>query len=270
MAVTQEEARRAQMKMVAEVYFEGMGKKDMSQVPWDDHVSLRSPLAPGGLDTPLTGRSAVLAWFASLFPVLGAMTIIEHYFNQDLTVIATRSDVGITNPPCMLRVVDRFTVNADGKITQQENHYDPRPALPPSSQAENTAARRRAQLRGVAEAYFGALAKKDFTAIPYDDKVVLRAPLAPGGVHNPLIGKEALHTVWWPPLVPALGDVHIIEHYINEQMTAIITEAEIHTVKPQAALRVADRFTVNAEGKIIEQENHFDPRDVTNPGWQNG
>jgi SnoaL-like domain len=215
MAVTQEEARRAQMKRVAEAYSEGMGKKDMSQVPWDDHVVLRSPLAPGGLDTPLAGRSAVLAWFASLFPVLGAMQVIEHYFNDDLTVIATRSDVGITNPPCMLRVVDRFTVNADGKITQQENHYDPRPALPPSAQAEHTAARRRVQLRGVAEAYFGALAKKDFAAIPYDDKVVLRAPLAPGGVHNPLIGKEALHMVWWPPLVPALGDVHIIEHYIN-------------------------------------------------------
>jgi hypothetical protein len=84
------------------------------------------------------------------------------------------------------------------------------------------------------------------------------------------MGKEALRTVWWPPLVPALGEVRIIEHYINEQMTAIITEAEIHTVKPKATLRVADRFTVNAEGKIIEQENHFDPRDVTNPGWQNG
>jgi len=54
------------------------------------------------------------------------------------------------------------------------------------------------------------------------------------------------------------------------ELLAIITEAEIHTVKPPATLRVADRFTVNAEGKIIEQENHFDPRDVTNPGWQNG
>jgi hypothetical protein len=61
------------------------------------------------------------------------MKVIEHYFNEDLTVIASRSDVGITNPPCTLRVVDRFTVNAEGKITQQENHYDPRPALPPSS-----------------------------------------------------------------------------------------------------------------------------------------
>ena len=137
-------------------------------------------------------------------------------------------------------------------------------------QEAHTAAGRRTQLRGVAEAYFRALAQKDFAAIPYDDTVVLRAPLAPGGVHNPLMGKEALRTVWWPPLVPALGAVHIIDHYINEQMTAIITEAEIHTVNPQATLRVADRFTVNAEGKIIEQENHFDPRDVTNPGWHNG
>src|SRR5262245_42948755 len=153
MAVPQEEARRAQMKRVAEAYFEGMGKKDMSQVPWDEHVVLRSPLAPGGLDTPLVGHSAVLAWFASLFPVLGAMQVSEYCCSVCLTVIATRADVGITNPPCALRVVDRFTVNADGKIMQQENHYDPRPALPPSTQEEPTVARRRAQLRGVAEAY---------------------------------------------------------------------------------------------------------------------
>jgi len=33
MAMTQEVARRAQLKAVAEAYFEGMGKKDMSHVP---------------------------------------------------------------------------------------------------------------------------------------------------------------------------------------------------------------------------------------------
>ena len=136
--------------------------------------------------------------------------------------------------------------------------------------ATSTAATRRAQLRAVAEAYFTALANKDFTAIPYDENVILRAPLAPGGVHIPLVGQEALQTIWWPPLVPALGAVKVIEHYTNESLTAIITEAEITTIHPQATLRVADRFTVNAAGKIVEQENHFDPRDVTNPGWQNG
>jgi hypothetical protein len=133
---------------------------------------------------------------------------------------------------------------------------------------EASAAQRRAQLRAAAEAYFAALAKKDFTAIPYAAAVILRAPLAPGGVHAPLIGKEALRTTWWPPLVPALGEVKVIEHYLNEALTAIITEAEVHLVNPPAVLRVADRFTVDAAGQIVEQENHFDPRDVTNPGWQ--
>ena len=132
MTTNDQAARRAQLVSIAEAYFQGMAKKDMSVVPWDENVVLRSPLAPGGLNTPLVGRGVVLNWFASLFPVLGEMQVYEHYFNEDLTVIASRSDVGITNPPCGLRVVDRFTVNAGGKITEQENHYDPRPALAPS------------------------------------------------------------------------------------------------------------------------------------------
>jgi hypothetical protein len=71
-------ARRAQLKAVAEAYFEGRGKKDMSNVPWEDLVVLRSPLALGGLKFPLVGRAAVLDGFASLYPVLGAMRVIEH------------------------------------------------------------------------------------------------------------------------------------------------------------------------------------------------
>ena len=136
--------------------------------------------------------------------------------------------------------------------------------------AGDTAAKRRAQLRAVAEAYFAALTKKDFEAIPYDDNVSLRAPLCPGGVHIPLIGKGALRTTWWPPIVSAVGEAKVIDHYINEELTTVCTAAIISTVNPPATLRVADRFTVSAEGKIIEQENHFDPRDVTNPGWQKG
>lgn len=137
---------------------------------------------------------------------------------------------------------------------------------------QDPVAGRRAQLRSVAEAYFDALRKKDFSLIPYDERVVLRAPLAPGGVNVPLVGKEALRTVWWPPLVPAVGSVEVLEHYINEAASAICSEAlvQVVAVSPPATLRVADRFTVNTEGKILEQENHFDPRDVTNPGWQKG
>jgi hypothetical protein len=132
---------------------------------------------------------------------------------------------------------------------------------------------RQQQLRDIAETYFAALRQKDFAAIPYADDVTLRAPLALGGVNHPLVGKAALHAHWWTPLGPALENVEIkvLEHYFNAALTALCTEAEItiHVVSPPAVLRVADRFTINGDGQIIEQENHFDPRDVTNPGWQN-
>ena len=126
--------RRARLRAASEAYFAGMAKKDMSDVPYAEHVVLRSPLAPPDLaipyeDYPLLGREAVLAWFAGLYPVLGEVRVIEHYFDEELTTVATRTDLGITDPPGTLRVLDRFTVDADGKIVEQENHYDPRPAL---------------------------------------------------------------------------------------------------------------------------------------------
>jgi len=69
---------------------------------------------------------------------------------------------------------------------------------------------RKAQLRAAAEAFFGARARKDFEAIPYDDNVVFRAPIAPGGRHSPLLGKEAVRAVWWPPLIPLLWGAKVI------------------------------------------------------------
>ena len=130
MAADRESGRRAQLIAISEVYFAGLAKRDMSAVAWDDNVIFRGPLAPGGSETPLVGISAVRDWFASIYPVLGETKVIEHYFTDDLMGIATRADVGIINPPAVLRVVDRFTVSAEGKITEQENHYDPRLALP--------------------------------------------------------------------------------------------------------------------------------------------
>ncbi len=119
-------ARKTQLKSITEGYFAGIAQKDMSAVPYDDNVVLRSPLAPGGLGTLLVGRQAVLDWFTSLWPVLGGTEVFEHYFNDDLTVIATRADIVITSPPSRLRVTDRFRISPEGKIIQQENHYDPK------------------------------------------------------------------------------------------------------------------------------------------------
>jgi hypothetical protein len=121
--------RQAKLQQVAERYFEGLAKKDVADVPWDDNVILHAPLAPGGFDTPITGKAAVHSYFASLYGVLGEVRIIEHYFNAELTAVATQADVGITNPPVTLHVLDSFKVSAEGKIVEQRNHFDPRSAL---------------------------------------------------------------------------------------------------------------------------------------------
>jgi len=117
------------MKAIAEAYFKGLAQRDLSAVPWAEDVVLHAPLGPGGLETPLVGQQVVRDWFAQLYPLLGQTKVLEHYYNEDLTEIASRADVGIIDPPVTLRVVDRFTINAEGEITAQENHFDPRPAL---------------------------------------------------------------------------------------------------------------------------------------------
>ncbi len=132
-----------------------------------------------------------------------------------------------------------------------------------------TAQSRTALLRTVVTAYFDGLRRKDFELIPYADDVTLRAPLAPGGVEVPLVGRETLREVWWAPLPGLLGEVTQPEVYVNGDLTAAVGEAqiEVRTATP-VRLRVADRFTVDENGRITEQVNYFDPRDLTHPGWR--
>jgi hypothetical protein len=66
-----------------------------------------------------------------------------------------------------------------------------------------------------------------------------------------------------------LGAVSCSCVYFDDDLTGAVATAEVEVMlDPPVRLRVADRFVVDDEGLIIEQENHFDPRDVTNPGWQ--
>ncbi len=74
---------------------------------------------------------------------------------------------------------------------------------------------------------------------------------------------------WWAPLPGLLGEVTCKEVYFDDELTGAVATGEVEVLlDPPVRLRVADRFTVNDEGLIVEQENHFDPRDVTNPGWK--
>ena len=71
--------------------------------------------------------------------------------------------------------------------------------------------------------------------------------------------------MWWQPLVPALDGVtvNVIDYYVNADATAISVAAEIGFPVAKTTLRVVDRFRIDADGRITEQENHFDPRAVT-------
>lgn len=137
-----------------------------------------------------------------------------------------------------------------------------------TSTSVNTAARRM-QLHAIARGYVTeGLGKKNFDAIPYNHDVVLRAPIAPGGSSRPLVGRENLRSQWWAPLPGLLGAVQVLDSFVNEELSAVTVEFHCDLVKPQCTLRIIDRFKVDAAGEIVEQENFFDPRDVTNPGWR--
>ena len=127
-------------------------------------------------------------------------------------------------------------------------------------QEEMTNSKRKEQLKKVAENYFESFKTKSFATIPYSDDVVLRAPIAPGGVHFPIKGKQEVFTQWWQPLEPALDGVSIkiIDQFYNDSLTGVIAKADFTLAGPGITLRVADLFLVKDEGKITEQENHFD------------
>jgi hypothetical protein len=114
---------------VAEAYFDSLKKKSFDTIPYDDNVSLRAPLTPGGVDHPVTGKQALYnQWWVPLEPALQGVMIkvLGHYIHQELEGIISEAEITLAGPNVTLRVADRFTVNESGKITEQENHFDPR------------------------------------------------------------------------------------------------------------------------------------------------
>jgi hypothetical protein len=129
---------------------------------------------------------------------------------------------------------------------------------------------RRHDLRRAADGYIKGLKTRTFETIPFHPDITLRAPIVPGGAHNPIHGIDEVLRVWWTPLQPLLVDVEVVIHdyYYNDALNGVVLESDITlTSLPQpATLRLADRFIIDDDGLIVDQENHFDPRDLTNPG----
>lgn len=125
------------------------------------------------------------------------------------------------------------------------------------------------QLHELARAYvLDGLGKGNFDVIPYAENVTLRAPLCPGGCGVPLEGRANLREKWWAPLPQLVAGVEVLDTYVNCELTAVTVEFLCHIRQPACTLRVVDRFKVNADGRITDQENFFDPREVTDPGLQ--
>lgn len=114
-------------KEIVRAYFDGLHRKDLSAVPYAEDAVMWAPLGPDGLDKPIKGRDAIIAYLEGVFPIIGSVEVKILFAEGDWA--AGRAFINLTQPPgAVLRVNDVFRIE-NGKIVEQENHYDPRPAL---------------------------------------------------------------------------------------------------------------------------------------------
>ena len=123
------------------------------------------------------------------------------------------------------------------------------------------------------ETYIKGIKERDFSIIPYAKNVRMRTPFTKNGTKIQLKGKETLFNEWWKPLLltPNAKEVifKVTDYYFNESLTSIVAESVVtdYNAEPPATVYVAERFTLNEAGEIIDQINHIDVRDVFTPGW---
>lgn len=127
---------------------------------------------------------------------------------------------------------------------------------------------REKHLHQLAHDYVESLGSGDFESIPYHKDIVLRAPINPGGSSAPMAGKDTLREKWWAPLPDLVSGVEVIDTYVNQDHSAVTVEFLCRIDSLGSTLRIVDRFQVDGEGRITSQENFFDPRDITHPGWR--
>lgn len=98
------------------------------QCPDHDAVLFRTPLAEGGSENPITGKADLLCFFSGVYEVLESVRVSDYFYNEEGTGITVKADF-ILKSGRSFRVLDLFRFDADGRIIEQENHYDPRPAF---------------------------------------------------------------------------------------------------------------------------------------------
>lgn len=128
---------------------------------------------------------------------------------------------------------------------------------------------RKRQLHSIAKNYvIDGLGAGNFNVIPYHENIELRAPIHPMGSQQPMNGRDFIKENWWAPLPGLVAGTDLLDTYVNENLTKVTAEFFCHIKEPACTLRIVDRFEIDSDGKIISQENFFDPRDITSPGWR--
>jgi glyoxylase I family protein len=100
-----------------EAYFDGLRRKDLSQVPFAPSVSFESPLSPA-----ILGVKAVTEFLSGVFPALKDVRVKQHIVEDGY--VATRFDLETTFG--VIPAFDWFRVS-NGLIQELRPYFDPRP-----------------------------------------------------------------------------------------------------------------------------------------------
>ena len=107
-------------------YFAALAAKDVSRVAWSENGTLRTPLNPNGGETTLIrGRKGILDFFADILPAIRGVKFVRYYTGEKGWA-AGQAEMALANGKT-LYVLDAFRIE-QGKIVEQQNHYDSRAA----------------------------------------------------------------------------------------------------------------------------------------------
>jgi hypothetical protein len=257
--------RWANLRAVALAYFDGLAKHDLSKFPYDDQISLRAPLNPkGGVYSPIVGKTNVLNYFAGILALVKSTTVQDTFVNEALTRVCAEALIDVASPvvETTLRVNACFTVNDGGRVTEQENHFDPRAVTHPQRYLD------------FPKQYFEALASSDENTLQnlilgnLADTFRGRAPLTPSGTsEEELVGPQAWVN-YLLPFLPVIKSQRLLWAAVDGDMVCGkaylgIAQGSNDADTPYKRLRLIDCWKFDpTTGKITEQENHYDPRPV--------
>lgn len=133
---------------------------------------------------------------------------------------------------------------------------------------ENLSKNRKELLHQIASDYVEeGLNKGRLENLPYHSDVEMRAPLLPGGSTVPIKGREQI-LAKLGKVLESLEGSELVDTYVNKDLTAVTVEFYCNFREPKTKLRIMDRFRINEAGQITEQENFYDPRDISHPDWK--